>query len=77
MKRSRPADGHLGIMSNHGNKPLDRHVCEVARLEVDSCVQARTGKKYSKFGTNAQSNVVPLAPRPRASGVGLQVPASR
>jgi hypothetical protein len=71
MKRSRPADGHLGVMSYHGNKPLDRHACEVAKLEVDACVQARTGKKYAKFGANAPSNVVPLAPLPRASGVCL------
>ena len=67
MKRRRPADGDKGIMSNHNNKPLDRHACEMAQLDVDACVQKRTGKPYSKFGPT-----VPLAPSPAPpSSLGL------
>ncbi|MCC6809795.1 MAG: hypothetical protein IT381_20365 [Deltaproteobacteria bacterium] len=65
MWRIRPKDGDQGFMSNHDNLPLDRHACEIAQLPVDTCVEARTGKKYSKYGAHSPAPAGPLPPPPR------------
>lgn len=74
MKRRLPQDGPIGMMSNHDNKPLDRHACEIAQLEADKCVTQRTGKPYAKFGPAAGSapHLMPPAPMLRRSGVTLR-----
>lgn len=58
MNRVVPADGKIGMMSASSNKPLDRHACEIAQLDVDECVTTRIGKPYKKFGP-----IVPMAPK--------------